>query len=294
MSCQGKSPVIMISLKEIKAATFELALKHIANKLGELYKQHLYLLQSRHLSESDKHIFETIVSQNAEITHLESSLNFLSTLLHKHHNAKPYILIDEYDAPIISAVEYDYTKQMILFTRNFLGSALKDNPSLEKGVLTGIMRISKESIFSGINHLTVAGYLSHRYGEYFGFEENEVKALLAQVENANQDMQCVKEWYNGYVIAGKVVYNPWSIINYLYEGCNLKPYWVNTSDNYLIKQAFANASASIKEDFESLIEGKSIIRNVKENLTIEDLGHYHEESLWSLLCLSGYLKIISY
>jgi hypothetical protein len=140
----------------------------------------------------------------------------------------------------------------------------------------------------------VYGYLSNRYGEYFGFEEHEVKQLLSAAESDGQQSQDVKEWYNGYIIGEKIVYNPWSIINFIDENFELKPYWVNTSDNYLIKQAFAKASLSVKREFEELIQGKPVIRDIQESLTIEDLKQYGEQALWGLLCLSGYLKINSY
>ncbi len=287
---QGKYPVIFVSFKDIKDHGFEHAYRFLIGLLSELYGEHSYLLNSTKLEDKDIHVFTRILNKQAEEEEIVNALKLLSTFLYKHHGIKPWLLIDEYDTPIQSAYVHGYYEEMISLMRNMFGAVLKTNPYLERAVLTGILRVAKESLFSGLNNLKVYSILNSKYAEYFGFTEVEMQGLLMQAKLEHK-VDEVKNWYNGYVFGGTTVYNPWSIANYFDEG-TAKPYWINTSDNKLIRDLIIKSSDRFKTKLEDLLAGKPIECDINEDMVFGDLGYRSEMAIWSLLLLSGYLNVL--
>jgi hypothetical protein len=228
------------------------------------------------------------MSLKAEQTAYEFALEKLSRYLKEYHQERVIILIDEYDEPIQSAYLNDYYDDIIDFMRSLLIRGLKGNPNLEKGVLTGILRVAKESIFSGLNNLVVSTLLEERYDQYFGLLESEVEQIF-DYYGLKYEMKEVKDWYNGYYFGQEVVYNPWSIISCIDRDGMLKPYWVNTSGNDLIKKLIINSESDVKNDLELLIKEETIEKKINENIVFADIEK-KSSSLWSFLLLSGYLR----
>ena len=216
----------------------------------------------------------------------ERSLKFLCELLYKYHGVKPIVLIDEYDQPIISAYTNRYFEEGINFFRNMYSGALKENIALEKAVLTGILRVAKESIFSGLNNLWVDSIIDNKVN-YFGFSEEEVNDMLHHYE-IDYEMDDVREWYNGYVFGKDLVYNPWSIINFV-KSKELKPHWVNTSSNDLIRESLSNISRKDYNKLVELAEGRAINVVIEENISMDMLDN--PEVIWNLMFFSGYLTL---
>ncbi len=288
---QGHYPVVALTLKGVKDHTFEKAYNNLCTLLAQLYEEHEYLLQSEKLTPRKKAQFETILMRTADQAKVATALQDLSYYLYQHTGIKPWIIIDEYDAPIQSAYVYGYYEEMISLMRNFFGAALKSNRYLHRAVMTGILRISKESIFSDLNNLQIYGVLQSQYGAYFGFTECEVADLLKQTGLQSHET-AVRDWYNGYRIGKTVVYNPWSIINFIHFEGTLEPYWVNTSDNTLIKDLLVRSSDHFKAQFEQLLLQKPVEKLIDERMVFSDLW-VNETSAWSLLLMAGYLKVIS-
>lgn len=288
---QSKHPVIFLSFKDIKANTWEKAYSQIVFLIQEvLVANFRYLLDWAELNFLEKEKFISIQKGDREIIHYASFLKIVSKTLHRYHQAKTVILIDEYDTPIHAAYINGYYSQMIEFMRDFLSGGLKDNNSLEKGVITGIMRVAKESIFSGLNNLDSFTLLMQRMSEHFGFTEPEVTQLISDMQLPAGAGEEIRKWYNGYVFGEKIIYNPWSIIQYAdkpEEGT--RPYWVNTSDNALLKQLFFSGGANIKEELHELIQKRPLRKEVSETLFFEDLER-RTEAVWTLLVFAGYLK----
>lgn len=290
---QGHYPAVFISFKDIKDHSFEVASKRLAKLMSEVYSEYRYLLSSDKLYEEDKKYFRTVLAE--EFTNhadLESSLKNLTRYLHQHHSVKPWLLIDEYDTPIQSAYLNGYYEEMIGMMRGLFGAALKTNPYLFKAVLTGILRVSKESLFSGLNNIKVYTMLNPRYGNYFGFTDEEILTILKQSE-LSVPLDVIRSWYNGYQIGDSTVYNPWSIVNCVHDQGVLKPYWVNTSDNALIKQLLIKSTTEFKEQLELLLDDKPVEKIIDENFVYGDLITNHKSGAWSLLFMTGYLKAIS-
>lgn len=291
MQYQGQHPVIFLSFKDIKSENFEASFLDIQELMQNVYREHeTAIMSSKALRESYKKKYQSFLEDSVSVPHIKTSLKNLIYYLYKAYGRKPIVLIDEYDTPIQGAYLNKHYKKMIAFIRGFLSAGLKDNAHLEKAVLTGILRVSKESIFSGLNNLKVYSLLHTRYGEFFGFTEEEVTYLL-QNANLAHTLQAVTDWYNGYNIGKSVIYNPWSIINYIEEQGLLQPYWINTSDNLLLKKLFIESSLSFKTQFESLLQGKKVEKFLNENLAFESLKA-NEGALWTVLFMSGYLKVM--
>lgn len=290
---QGKYPVIVLSLKDIKETTFENALEFLKEMLSDLFAEHDYLLESKELKSWEKKDILKIIEKEASTTICKRSLKKLSGYLSKHHQEKVVILIDEYDSPIHVAYRNAYYKEMVGFMKAFLGGALKTNRALYKGVLTGILRVSKESIFSDLKNIEVYSVLNQKFADKFGFTEAETKLFLKHF-NLNGDFELVKQWYDGYTI-GQVqdIYNPWSITGYIgshQEG--FRAHWVNTSADELIKERIVEKSAKeIRSDIETLLLGETISKPIDENIVFSDFES-RKELLWSLLVFSGYLTIV--
>jgi hypothetical protein len=287
---QSRCPVIALTLKDIKTSNFEMAIEKFGYLLSDLYREHHYLLSSPRLEDSDKKIFQAILSKSAPRMLLEDAITNLTRYLTLHHNTRPWLLLDEYDSPIISSYINGYYSEMIEFMRGLMGKALKSNAYLEKSVITGILRVAKESLFSGINNVRVYSILNSQYSEYFGFTEEEVIEVL-QKYGLTEHYNGIRQWYNGYKIGDTTIYNPWSLANSVNDGGRLQPYWTNTSDNALVKQLLARGDDLIKMQLESLIQNESISAMIDENLVFNDLNQ-SDNAVWSLLLFSGYLKVL--
>jgi len=286
---QGKYPVIFMTFKDAKASNWRECLQYLQEVIRKEYKRHDYLLGENLLKEDEKEQFARIINLEAEAAEYAGSLGQLSEHLARHHQQKVILLIDEYDTPIQTGYVNGYYAEVIGFMRNFLSGGLKDNVHLEKGVLTGIMRVAKESIFSGLNNLAVFTLLRPEFSTAFGLMESEVEQALIDFNLADHQDK-IKTWYNGYVFGDRIVYNPWSIVNYLNSADKeFRPYWVNTSDNAVIEQLLTRGGAELKAELESLVRGESIEKPIKEDLVFKEL-ETKEDLLWSFLLFSGYLK----
>ena len=296
---QNKYPVINISLKDIKKTSWNKCLENFKDAIYELYQEHKYLLQSNKLDSSEKKHFRDIISKTALETDYETSLFKLSKYLKTHFDNDVIILVDEYDAPIINAFKNTpapiktekgkntYYQNVVDFMQTFLGKAYKGNKNLKIGLLTGVMRVGKESIFSEWNNFAVFGITSPYFAENFGFTQSETQKILTYF-NLQNHINKISEWYNGYKFGDiDKIYNPWAIVNYISrykEG--FISYWVNSGDDSLIKERIAEPN--IKDKVQELIAGKTIVKTIRENFVFPDFEH-KTELLWTLLFYSGFL-----
>lgn len=272
---QQQYPVISLSLKSAKRPDFELAYASMVDAIAGEFRRHRYLLAEGPLSDVDRENFLAVMNSRAERSVYYRALKFLSELLERYHNKRVIILIDEYDVPLENAYFRGYYDEMIDFIRSLFESALKTNPVLEFGVVTGCLRISRESIFTGMNNLEIHSVLSHYYSDCFGFTQEEVQAMLGYYGLLDKYPE-LKRWYDGYRFGEQEIYNPWSIINYV-KAANVdpsafpRPYWANTSSNSIIRELIENADDSVRNEIESLMEGGMIIKPVHEEITYEDI-----------------------
>ena len=283
MSEQGKYPVIFISLKDLKGDTWEECLKRLKLFIFDLYAEFEYIREK--MNEWDKRKFEKVLYEKEDADYI-MSLKFLSDSLYKYYGEKVIILIDEYDAPIINVFDKGYYNEAVNFFQTFYSSALKTNSSLKYGILTGITRIIKEGIFSGLNNLYVNTILSRDYSEYFGLLESEVIEMLDYF-GMKYKIEEVREWYNGYIFGESEVYNPWSIVNYIREK-EIKAYWANVSGNTLLENMLNHARESVYEDLKRFTDGESIEKYISDGTTIKSLLS-NDNEIWQLLLYSGYL-----
>ena len=288
---QNQYPVIFLSFKDVKKSSYAAAYEDFVRLIRDLYSQHRYLLEDEVLYEDEKVVFITILNQQAVQRDIESAIKQLTVYITRKFKKAPIILIDEYDTPIQEAYLRGYYQEMMDLMRSVLGQALKDNSCLGRAVITGITRVSQESLFSGLNNLEVYSLLREEYGQYFGFTEEEVIKLIKDTKQKVL-LSAIKEWYNGYQVGKHVLYNPWSIINCLKNSGKLQPYWLNTSSNALIIQLLSQAKPIIKQQFEALLQGEIIEQPLSENLIFQDI-ETEMEALWSLLLYAGYLKVLS-
>jgi hypothetical protein len=287
---QGKYPVVAVSFKDVKDGGFQSAYANLCNLLSQTYEEHLVVLDSPKITSRQKMNFEAIYKREADESQVRSSLLDLTNCLYQHFGEKTILLLDEYDTPIQYGYVHGYYDKIVELIRHVFGAALKSNPYLYRAMLTGILRVSKESLFSGLNNLEVFSLLRPEYSEYFGFTEEEVNALLEQSQ-LQTNAEVIKSWYNGYKMGDTLIYNPWSIVNCIKRKGLLQPYWVNTSDNKLLKNLMIKSSAMFKEEFESLLQGKPVNKLIDENYVFGDLDT-NESAIWSLLLFTGYLKAV--
>lgn len=288
---QGQYPVIYLTFKDVKELSYEAAYQKISLVIETVFKEFSnILLHSDKLNEFQKNDIKRILTKEALQAEIEDSLRLLSNYLYIHYGKKVCILIDEYDTPIQSGYLNGFYNEIVGLFRNLFSAALKDNSSLFKAVLTGILRVSKESLFSGLNNLKVYSVIHEKYASSFGFTEHEVAGLLNKA-NLKEKSDEIKNWYNGYQIGNQLTYNPWSIINCITENGVLEPYWINTSDNALIKNLLLKSSEEFKNRFELLLEGQFIERLINENFVFPDLKNNNESAVWSLLLMTGYLTV---
>ncbi len=291
MQHQGQYPVIFLTLKDVRDHSFDIAKEKLGLLLAEVYREHSYLLHSPHLEATDKQFFNTILGGTNQQSLLEKSLASLTRYLFQHYGKSPWLLIDEYDTPMHSAFLHHYYDEMISLIRGLFGAALKSNPYLEKAVITGILRISKESLFSGLNNIQVYTLLQTQYSEYFGFTETEVASLLQEAHLESRS-EAIRDWYNGYQCGNTIIYNPWSMVQCIHAQGELRPFWVNTSSNDLIKHLLAQGDATLKANLELLLKGKAIEAVIEETIIFADLAR-DNNAFWNLMLFSGYLKAIS-
>jgi len=291
MKLQGEHPVIFITFKNQKDINYKDFIDEMIVLIFNLYREYEYLLESDKLTEIDKRKYKKILNKDMNLAELQNSINDLMYYLNKHYGKKVMLFIDEYDVPIQEAYIRGYYNEMIVFIRNLLTAELKDNIYLEKAMITGILRVAKESIFSGLNNLEVNTLIRYSFNDKFGFTEEDVEKL-SNYYSAIEDIQNIKQWYNGYIFAGTIIYNPWSVLNYLKrrnEG--FMPYWINSSSNDLIKRLLVKGNQSMKLELECLIEGKSITKNVDDNIVMAEVEDSNE-NVWSFLLMSGYLNAV--
>ncbi len=294
-SKQGKYPVIYISFKDVKANNWEDCYAHIKNAIYKLFSHHRYLLNSEILYLEEIELYKKVLNRTADRGDYQSSIEYLSEYLYRYHKEKVIILIDEYDAPIQSAYQ-DYYEDAVDFMRGLMSGAFKDNSNLYKAVITGILRVSKESIFSGLNNIGVFSITKNKFADDFGFDETEVKELLSYY-SIDVPFEEVEAWYDGYKFGNiSDIYNPWSILNFVSdcqeEGkINFVAHWVNTSSNSLIKNLINDKeNTSVRSDILKLLNNESIEKSIEENFVFRDLEN-RKDLIWTLFLFSGYLTI---
>ena len=316
----GQYPVIFISLKSAKQPTFEMAYKSLCYEIFKEFDRHRYVLDSGIITEEHKKAYKSILSGNADNITYAKSIAFLSDCLEKYHSKKTIILIDEYDVPLENAYFNGFYDKMANFIRSLFESALKTNQSLEFAVVTGCLRISRESnvsalaetsekrlqrflepspdgdgLFTGLNNLKIISVLDESYSEYFGFTQSEVDEMLSFYGIGDRSEE-VKSWYNGYLFGDTEIYNPWSVINYVYDIIHSntiypKPYWSNTSSNSIVKELIEMADNNTKREIEELVAGGTLEKPVHEDITYGDI-YKTQDNLWNFLFFTGYLKAI--
>lgn len=285
---QGTYPVIFLSFADIKETNFEQMRKKMCRIVKELYNKFDFILESDLLNQSEKNDFRNI-SADMEDNQVSYALKALSNYLFLYYGKKVIILLDEYDTPMQEAYISGYWEKAAGFVRNLFHATFKNNPYLERGIMTGITRVSKESVFSDLNHLKVVTATSEEYADSFGFTEEEVFQALDEFHLSEQRQE-VRSWYDGFRFGSQTdIYNPWSIINYLDTG-QFRPYWANTSSDNLIGKLVREGSRTIKEDFESLMRGEVLCVRIDEQIVYAHLEN-DEQALWSLLLAAGYLKV---
>ena len=290
-SLQGTFPVISLSFANVKETRFESAVQRICQLLTDLYSRNSFLLEGELLTGEEKVFFRSVKMDMPQVV-ATLAVHKMSEFLYRYYGKKVIILLDEYDTPMQEAFVNGYWEELVSFERNFFNSAFKTNPWLDRALMTGITRVSKESIFSDLNNLVVITTTSELYAEYFGFTQKEVDDALNEYQWPEQK-DIVKEWYDGFTFGNKKdIYNPWSIINFLKSG-KVGTYWANTSANSLVGKLIREGSRDIKLSFEQLLQGKTIRTSIDEQIVFNQLNQ-DENAIWSLLLASGYLKVVSY
>lgn len=291
---QNKYPTIFISLKEMKNLTFDAQISSFSNVIYELLEKNLEILSSDQLLDTTKDILNKLHNRSSSVEDLKISLRVITNALYTYYQQKVIVLIDEYDVPLQAAYQNNYYEEMVEFLRSVFSSALKTNDALEKGVMTGCLRISKESIFTGLNNFTAYSVLNNISSEFFGFTELEVKQLLKDY-NLSEKMDEVKEWYDGYQFGNKEIYNPWSTLMYvknITQDVSFKPisFWTNTSGNDIVVKYIQNGDKKLRKEFDLLMNGQSLVKYIKPELTYREMDNIN--NIYSFLLLTGYLKVI--
>lgn len=291
-SHMGQYPVIFLTLKSAKQRTFQSALFKIKECISQEYRRHAFVCDGVKLSDSEKQLFQKLADGRGTMDEYSGSLQFLSQCLYKETGEKVIILLDEYDVPLENAYFRGFYDEMIDFIRSLFESGLKTNDALKFSVITGCLRISKESIFTGLNHLKIISVSDRQYSEHFGFTEKEVKEMTEYYGHAGR-YDDLKQWYDGYVFGNTCIYNPWSVINFMFdlnadEQAFPRPYWVNTSSNQIIHDMISRADTMTRNQIEALLNGKTMDIPVHEEITYDDLEDIGD-NLWNVLYFTGYL-----
>ncbi|MEI3226050.1 MAG: AAA family ATPase [Lachnospiraceae bacterium] len=287
-SYQGQYPVIFLTFKDVKFDTWSATIDKIRALLQEEYGRHQEILYSEYIAKYEKDYFTKILEGTATEVDMTSALEKLSAMLARHYGKAPVIIIDEYDTPIQEGYSKDFYDEIIGFMRNFFSGAFKDNKNLSYGFLTGILRIAQESIFSGLNNLSVNTVMDEEYDKYFGFTDAEVREMLGYY-GVSEKYGELKNWYDGYCFGNKEIYNPWSVINYVSKGCVPQAYWVNTGKNEILEGVLTVADDDIIERLYALLQGESVIARIDQNVVYKSLSE-DPANIYSLLLVAGYLK----
>ncbi len=286
---QGTYPVLFLSFADVKETNFQDARKMICYLIEQLYSQNDFLLEGCLLNEKEKKYFRNVTADMENYV-LSASLKTLSNYLYRYYGRKVIIILDEYDTPMQEAYVKGYWKELVELTRSLFNATFKTNPCMERAVMTGITRVSKESVFSDLNNLEVVTTTSDKYAEIFGFTEEEVFAALKEFSLLQKEKE-IKEWYDGFTFGKmKDIYNPWSIIHYL-DKKKAGLYWANTSSNKLIEKLLRESNSGIKQSFERLLGGESLHMEIDEQIVYDQLM-VKKNAIWSLLLASGYLKVV--
>ena len=287
---QGKYPVIFTTFKDVKYATLDETISKISEIFSNEYARHNELLDSEHCTDVDKVYFRKIIEQKTTSSELTSAFLVLSKMLHEHHGIAPIIIIDEYDTPIQQGYTCSFYDEMILFMRNLFSGGLKDNHHLSYGFMTGILRVAKESIFSGLNNLKINSVLDNRYSEYFGFTADEVREM-AHYYHADDKYDEICAWYDGYRFGKKEIFNPWSVINYFNNDCEPRAFWQSTGSNDIIGDILAEANEDVYARLHTLLQGDSILTYVDTSVIYPQIKS-NPSSIFSFLLVAGYLKVV--
>lgn len=297
MQYQGQYPVISLSLKSMKQGSYKDAFHMFKILIAREYDRHKDILKSDKISDSEKDLFHSILTQKAEDAFYLDSIKFLSDIIVKYYNKNVIILIDEYDVPLENAFHQGFYMDMVNLIRSVFESALKTNSSLDRAFLTGCLRVSKESIFTGLNNLDIFTIISPMFTDSFGFTPDEITDILKYYKLEDKANE-IKEWYDGYLFGDTQIYNPWSTINYIknltvnpYYPC--KPYWSNTSSNEIVKRLIEESNDRTKNAIEELINGTPVRSQIYEDITYGTID-VNSEYIWSFLLFTGYLKVINY
>ncbi len=287
-SHQGKYPVIFLTFKDVKFGSWDATIDKIRDLLQAEFGRHQELFESEKIAKYEKEYFARILDGSATEVDLTSALEKLSKMLTEHYEKSPIIIIDEYDTPIQEGYSKDFYDEIIGFMRNFFSGAFKDNKNLSYGFLTGILRIAQESIFSGLNNLTVNSVMDEEYDSYFGFTYSEVYEMLEYYGVTDKEAE-LKEWYDGYLFGSTEIYNPWSTINYISKGCIPQAYWVNTGKNEVLEDVLKVATDDITERLYALLQGERVIARIDQNVVYRSLSE-DSANVYSILLVAGYLK----
>ena len=287
MKEQGTRPVLFLTLKDWKANSWAELQEIIKERLGSYFSTQSFLLDDPAILERDRIVFQEIQMGRADLAYYRTALSFLMKLMEQHYGKPPILLLDEYDTPIQSGWEHNYYSASIDFFRGFLSTALKTNLSVEFAILTGVLRISKESIFSDLNNLHVDSILSSRYPEAFGFTPTDVEHMAKDFDRTDK-LPEIQSWYDGYRFEGKEIYNPWSVLNYFYMDCEPDTYWVNTSGNSILQKMLQHAEEETWERLQGLLQGKPIRATVREGFIYSEI-YKNKNALYTMLLTTGYL-----
>lgn len=289
MRQRGKYPVIFITLRDIKSLRWQDAYADLKGLIEDTYARFAYLQESDKLTKREKELIAVLLAGTAEETLYRRSLKYLTEFLYKHHQVRPILLIDEYDVPIQCGWENGYYDEVMMFMKVWLSGGLKTNAYLEFAVLTGVLRVVKESIFSDLNNLEICSVMTEKYSDVFGFTKQEVKRIAADFGNTDK-MDELQAWYDGYSFGGKEIYNPWSVIQYFSAGCKPQPYWLNTSGNGIVRALLESTSEERMESLRAVLSGKYIESVIDEGVIYADIGQ-KENALYTMLLMTGYLTL---
>lgn len=288
---QGRYPVIFVSFKDIKCETWPETQEKLAEIIGNEFARHEELLSSKRCNEVDKTYFRQVMARTAGSNALTSAFMTLTKMLHEHYGVPPVIIIDEYDTPIQQGHTKHFYDQVILFMRNLFSGGLKDNKHLSFGFLTGILRVAKESIFSGLNNLTINSILDEKYSSYFGFTPDEVRTMAAYY-NADDRYDELCNWYDGYQFGSTEIFNPWSVINFFRNDCRPGAYWQATGNNEIIREVLAEAGPDIYDRLKALLQGESFLTYIDTDVVYPEIRR-NPSSVYSFLLVAGYLKVVN-
>lgn len=288
---QGKYPVIFLTFKDVKCSSWEETFQQISRLIAMEFQRHMELETSDKLNSYEKEQFSQIAKGIADKVGYQMSLQFLSLLLHKHHGEKTIIIIDEYDTPIQQGHTCGFYEETIHFMRNLFSGGLKDNSHLAFGFMTGILRVAKESIFSGLNNLTIHSILDSKYSQYFGFTKEEIYKML-EYYDVREKYEEVCDWYDGYLFGNTEIFNPWSVINYISENCFPKAFWLSTGSNDIVGEIIAAATPEITENLHKLLCGQTITTYIDTSVIYPEVLN-NPYSIYSFLLVAGYLRVVS-